>query len=107
VGFQVDSDAELESIHGQLAAADRAIVTEKNASCCYARSDKYWVTDPAGVAWETFHSLGSVPVYGNDGASRAEAPKSACGCAQLPGTHVQGACCGSSAAIETKSACCA
>src|SRR5258706_14607412 len=46
LGFQVDSDAELESIHGQLAAADSTIVAEKNVSCCYARSDKYWVTDP-------------------------------------------------------------
>ena len=104
LGFQVDSDAELESIHGQLAAADSAIVAEKNVSCCYARSDKYWVTDPAGVAWETFHSLGSVPVYGEDGAARGEESQdSACGGAKT-------ACCGtSSASAETKAtaACCA
>ena len=101
LGFQVDSDAELESIHGQLAAADSAIVSEKNVSCCYARSDKYWVTDPAGVAWETFHSLGRVPVYGEDGATRGEESQvSACG-------DGKSACCGSSSATEAKSACCA
>jgi lactoylglutathione lyase len=33
-------------------------------SCCYARSDKYWVTDPQGVAWEQFHTLGSIPTFG-------------------------------------------
>jgi len=38
------------------------------APCCYAQSDKYWVTDPTGIAWETFHTLGSIPVYGEDTA---------------------------------------
>jgi hypothetical protein len=32
----------------------------------YAKSDTYWVTDPTGVMWETFHTLGSIPVYGKD-----------------------------------------
>jgi len=105
LGFQVDSDAELESMHGQLTAAARAVLTEKDVSCCYARSDKYWVTDPAGVAWETFHSLGSVPVYGDDGAPRTEAPKSEC--APTAGPEAKGACCGSSSATEAKSPCCA
>jgi catechol 2,3-dioxygenase-like lactoylglutathione lyase family enzyme len=107
LGFQVDSDAELESMHGQLTAADRSVLTEKNVSCCYARSDKYWVTDPAGVAWETFHSLGSVPVYGEDSAPRTEAPQPACGCAPAPATEAKRACCGSPSVTETKSACCA
>jgi len=104
LGFQVDSAAELESIHGQLAAADRAIVAEKNASCCYARSDKYWVTDPAGVAWETFHSLGTVPVYGEDTAPHTQA--SACGCAPAPGTEAKSAGCGSASATAARSSCC-
>ena len=91
LGFQVDSDTELEAMHGQLLAADSAIVAQKNASCCYARSDKYWVTDPAGVAWETFHSLGSVPVYGEDDATRIDGPKGAC-CTPAPGTEAKSAC---------------
>ncbi len=90
LGFQVESAAELEAMHGQLAAADSAIVAQKDANCCYARSDKYWVTDPSGVAWETFHSLGSVPVYGTDGETRAVAPKAAC-CA--PAAAAKSACC--------------
>src|SRR5258706_11672495 len=92
LGFQVDSDTELEAMHGQLVAANRAIVAQKNANCCYARSDKYWVTDPAGVAWETFHSLGSVPVYGEDSAARGDEPKAAC-CAPSSGTEAKSACC--------------
>jgi catechol 2,3-dioxygenase-like lactoylglutathione lyase family enzyme len=92
LGFQLDSDAELEALHGQLVAADRAIVAEKNASCCYARSDKYWVTDPAGVAWETFHTLGDMPVYGEDSVTRSGEPKAAC-CTAARGAKAKSACC--------------
>jgi len=62
LGFQVDSDDELRAMKEQLADADAGLVEERNASCCYAKSDKYWVTDPAGIAWETFHTLDSVPL---------------------------------------------
>ena len=68
LGFQVDSNEELRSMHAQLEAADRRLIQEDAQPCCYARSDKYWVTDPTGIAWETFHTLGSIPVYGDDTA---------------------------------------
>ena len=54
LGFQVESDAELKAMRGQLEAADTGLVEQTGAACCYALSDKYWVTDPQGVAWETF-----------------------------------------------------
>ena len=76
LGFQVDSDAELQAMRGQLEAADAGLVAQTGAACCYARSDKYWVTDPQGVAWETFHTLESVPMYGED--TRDAAAPSAC-----------------------------
>ena len=78
LGFQVDSGDELEAIRAQLIAADRSIVSEKAANCCYAVSDKYWVTDPSGVAWETFHSLASIPVYGGTEATGAAVHESGC-----------------------------
>ena len=68
LGFQVDTDEELRGMRAQLAAADAQLVEEKEQPCCYAKSDKYWVTDPTGIAWETFHTLGSIPVYGEDTA---------------------------------------
>ncbi|MBS0388553.1 MAG: glyoxalase/bleomycin resistance/dioxygenase family protein [Proteobacteria bacterium] len=68
LGLQVDEAAELRDLHGQLLAADAALVEQTAAACCYATSDKYWITDPAGVAWETFHTLGAIPVYGHDTA---------------------------------------
>ena len=66
LGFQVDSADELLGMQAQLTAADDRLIAEREQACCYARSDKYWVTDPTGIAWETFHTLGSIPVYGED-----------------------------------------
>jgi catechol 2,3-dioxygenase-like lactoylglutathione lyase family enzyme len=80
VGFQLDSDEEFRDMHAQLLAADSQLIQESEQPCCYARSDKYWVTDPTGIAWETFHTLGSIPTYGEDtavfnhGASRVPVP---------------------------------
>ena len=75
LGVQVESDAELTELRNQVAAAGTAALDHPTAECCYVRSDKYWTTDPQGIAWETFHTLESIPVYGNVG--RAE-PKACC-----------------------------
>ena len=63
LGFQAEDAAELDGIHTRLQQADSAIVAEDGASCCYAKSDKYWVTDPSGIAWESFHTLDSIPTF--------------------------------------------
>lgn len=46
-------------MHAQLNAADARVIEESGQACCYATSDKYWVTDPTGIAWETFHCTGN------------------------------------------------
>ncbi len=80
LGFQAEDDVELEAIHANLQRAHTAIVPEMGANCCYAKSDKYWVTDPQGIAWETFRSLGSIPLFGSAEAESAAGEKSAsCG----------------------------
>jgi len=79
LGLQTDTDEELEDLSDQLQQADVQTAAEKNVTCCYARSNKYWVKDPAGVAWETFHSLASAPVYSEHDASPVE--QQACGTA--------------------------
>ena len=66
LGIQVDSSEELAAMQTQLLAADSALTIEEGANCCYAKSDKVWSTDPQGVAWETFHSLGSIPFFGGE-----------------------------------------
>ncbi len=68
LGLQVDSDAELEALRGQAESADLS-ASAQSGTCCYARSNKYWYTDPQGVAWETYHTLAQVEFFGSDAAS--------------------------------------
>ena len=65
LGVQVESESELSVLRKQVAKAEITALDQPNAECCYARADKYWITDPQGIAWETFHTLDSIPVYGS------------------------------------------
>ena len=67
IGIQVDNDEELGEIKARLEAADMSILTQEGTACCYAKSDKHWVQDPSGLAWETYHTLDSAPTF-NDSA---------------------------------------
>jgi hypothetical protein len=84
LGLQADSAGELTEIASRLKAADQVLVEQKDAACCYARSDKAWTVDPAGLRWETFHTTGAITTYGEDSAppaataTPAEAPAPAC-----------------------------
>jgi hypothetical protein len=99
LGFQVESDEELRGMRAQLEAADARMVEENEQPCCYARSDKYWVTDPTGIAWETFHTLGRIPVYGEDtavfnhGESTVPVAASATGCCVSAARPQPASCC--------------
>jgi hypothetical protein len=105
LGFQVETDEELRGMHAQLQAADARLIQEDEQPCCYAQSNKYWVTDPTGLAWETFHTLGAIPVYGKDTqvfnpgepSLTAETPKASACC--LPAAKAE--------AIAAGSSCCA
>jgi catechol 2,3-dioxygenase-like lactoylglutathione lyase family enzyme len=78
LGIQVDAAEELAMLREQAAAADLQAVDQAGANCCYARSDKYWMQDPQGVPWETFHSLGSIPVFGEHSASEPSSKAVCC-----------------------------
>ena len=78
LGIQAENGAELEDLGSRLAQADVAVTAQKGASCCYAKSDKYWTLDPQGVAWESFHTLDSVPTYGSATRIELAEPKAAC-----------------------------
>jgi hypothetical protein len=40
-----------------------ALIDEGETTCCYAQSEKHWILDPQGIAWEHFHTLGNIPVF--------------------------------------------
>jgi lactoylglutathione lyase len=63
LGFQTDDAEELAALKARAEAADLALLDQGATTCCYARSEKHWVTDPQGIAWEQFHTLGDIPVF--------------------------------------------
>lgn len=72
-GFQVEDEAALAALKAQAESADAAILDEGETQCCYARSDKHWVRDPQGLAWEHFVTMGDVLTFGTDKANVAVA----------------------------------
>ena len=66
VGVQAENAAELAEMATRLKAAGETTFDQEATTCCYAKSDKSWVTDPSGVRWETFHTFGETTTYGED-----------------------------------------
>jgi lactoylglutathione lyase len=71
---------------------DEGLITdvEENTTCCYAVQDKVWVHGPDAEPWEVYTVLADAPVM-------HEVP--------TPGS-ADAACCSSTPAAETASACC-
>lgn len=76
LGLQTDSPEELVELKARAQAADMTLLDEGQTTCCYARSDKHWITDPQGIAWEHFHTLENIPVFSESAPRAADA--SAC-----------------------------
>jgi catechol 2,3-dioxygenase-like lactoylglutathione lyase family enzyme len=68
LGIQVEEPKELEELTERLKKADMGLYDEGETTCCYARSEKAWVQDPSGVAWETYRTMADVEVF-NDKTS--------------------------------------
>jgi catechol 2,3-dioxygenase-like lactoylglutathione lyase family enzyme len=67
LGIQAEDESELVEVYDRLSQAERPIIEQKATTCCYAKSDKQWITDPQGVPWETFLTYGESTVYGESG----------------------------------------
>ncbi len=78
LGVQVETAEELHDLAAQLKAAGNQTIDQAATTCCYAISDKSWVTDPAGVRWETFFTSGESPIYGEDLEQPAPAAPACC-----------------------------
>lgn len=64
LGIQVEQDHELDDLRARLKNADLSVFDEGETVCCYARSDKSWVEDPAGVAWEAYKTMEEARFFG-------------------------------------------
>lgn len=63
MGIQVETSDELATLRDQLKRADLGIFNEGEVSCCYAESDKSWVQDPSGIAWEVYHTMADAEIF--------------------------------------------
>lgn len=77
LGIQTDDAQELAAMKTRAADADMALLDEGETTCCYARSEKHWITDPQGIAWEHFHTLGNIPVF-NEAPVQAQTRSACC-----------------------------
>ncbi|OKO80788.1 ArsI/CadI family heavy metal resistance metalloenzyme [Bradyrhizobium sp. NAS96.2] len=96
LGIQVESQEELHEVYGRLRQAGGNVIEQGETACCYAKSEKSWIDDPAGISWETFHTTGESIVYG-DGSGENQARIA---------HEKQSACCAPQA-TPSSSACCA
>ena len=78
LGIQVDSENTREEIAQHLDNADITSSKEEGTSCCYAHSNKHWALDPQGIAWEVFHTLGNLPIFGEGTKADSGDESSAC-----------------------------
>jgi catechol 2,3-dioxygenase-like lactoylglutathione lyase family enzyme len=97
LGIQTDDPAELAALQARAQSAGLALEVEGETTCCYARSEKHWITDPQGIAWEHFHTLANVPVFSE--APKAEGTAACCAPASPRGKPV-------GVAVNAASSCC-
>jgi predicted enzyme related to lactoylglutathione lyase len=96
LGIQVESAHELQEVYRRLHQAGGAILEQGNTTCCYAKSEKSWTDDPAGIAWEAFHTTGESTDYGTSVQRRAQIAHAKV-CCEAPAAETKAqasACCG-------------
>jgi len=103
LGIQAGDTDELSEVYDRLARADAPVLDEGATVCCYAQSEKSWIADPQGIAWETFLTHGESTVYGGDAPAIGSNP----GATRKP-TGTASASCGPSATEPERAAasCC-
>jgi hypothetical protein len=98
LGIQVENAGELQEVYARLHMAGGDIIEQGATVCCYAKSEKSWIDDPAGVAWETFLTTGESTDYGDGTGERnarvAHQKPSACCVPEVAATSTS-ACCNS------------
>src|SRR3984885_12012582 len=72
LGSEAEREGELHEFYSRLREAGGNIIEQGQTACCYAKSEKSWIDDPSGIAWETFLTTGESTTYG-DGSGEREA----------------------------------
>ena len=97
LGIQAESQDELQDVYARLRKAGGDIIEQGQTACCYAKSEKSWIDDPAGISWETFLTSGESTNYGDsfDREARVAHQKACCAPqgAAAPNSASASACC--------------
>jgi catechol 2,3-dioxygenase-like lactoylglutathione lyase family enzyme len=105
LGIEVETREELKEVYQRLQQAERPVLEEGAATCCYAKSEKAWTSDPQGVLWESFLTTGESTIYGDDVAlagfrrSAVKEEPAAC-CGAKPAPAIEAACCSGAGASQ-------
>jgi catechol 2,3-dioxygenase-like lactoylglutathione lyase family enzyme len=94
LGIQVENKGELHEVYDRLRKAGGNVVEQGQTNCCYAKSEKSWIDDPAGIAWETFLTTGESIDYGDGSGER------------VARVAHEKSCCAPEAVNEPAAACC-
>ena len=109
LGLQFDSNEELAEFKARIDGAAMPALSEEGTVCCYAQSDKHWVEDPSGIAWEAYHTMASAETF--HGASRAADDNACCAPTMTEAADTaseKAACCTPEPGAQAgESACCA
>jgi catechol 2,3-dioxygenase-like lactoylglutathione lyase family enzyme len=103
MGLQVDDAGELNALRDHMSAANISTHSDGETTCCYAKSEKSWVEDPNGVAWEAYHTMEDAQIYGAKHSAKDSVGDDATCC--MPETQ-QGACCAPKPELPAAAPCC-
>ena len=106
LGIQAEDAGELADVYSRLKSADQPVIEEGATTCCYAMSEKSWITDPDGIVWEAFLTTGEATIYGaNPALEKLVSDDAVEGQCCTPST-AQGVCCPPKAELAAQAPCC-
>lgn len=85
LGIQVDDATELEALRNQFSKANISTHSNGETTCCYATSEKTWVNDPSGIAWEAYHTMEDAQFFSGEKETKASC--------SMPDKNTSTACC--------------
>ncbi|MAE94313.1 MAG: glyoxalase/bleomycin resistance/extradiol dioxygenase family protein [Deltaproteobacteria bacterium] len=72
LGVEVFADEQVGQATDRLKAAGLETSVEDEATCCYAKQNKVWATEPDGLRWEWYKVVEDSETFFADSAAKAD-----------------------------------
>ena len=66
LGVEVFEDEDVAAATDRLRASGMDTLVEDETTCCYAKANKVWATEPDGMRWEWYRVLEDSQTFGED-----------------------------------------